>query len=103
VGIVVVDHDLKVLLWNSWAENLWGLRAREAQGQSLLDLDIGLPVEQLRAPTQAFLEGETDHQEILVDATNRRGKGVRCHVTFTPCLDPNGGRHGLVLLMEEKP
>jgi two-component system CheB/CheR fusion protein len=102
VGIVVVDHDLKVLLWNSWAENLWGLRAREAQGQSLLELDIGLPIEQLRAPAQASLAGETDHREILVDAANRRGKAIRCHITFTPCLDAGGGPHGLVLLMEEE-
>ncbi|MDQ2678620.1 MAG: PAS domain-containing protein, partial [Actinomycetota bacterium] len=50
VGLVAVDADLRVLSWNAGAENLWGARADEAEGRTLLSLDIGLPLEQLAAP-----------------------------------------------------
>ena len=47
LGIVVLDRQLTVQLWNHWAEDLWGLRAVEVSARSFLDLDIGLPVERL--------------------------------------------------------
>src|SRR5215831_9465013 len=50
VAVVVVDPKLQVLAWNHRAEDLWGLRAAEVQGRHLMNLDIGLPVEQLRQP-----------------------------------------------------
>jgi len=64
-----------------------------------LTLDIGLPVEQL--PLSAFLAGKSDCELVSVNATNRRGKIIRCHLTCTPFLGPDGQRAGVVLLMEE--
>jgi two-component system CheB/CheR fusion protein len=64
-----------------------------------LGLDIGLPVERL--PLASFLDGSTSYQEETLDATTRRGKTIRCHVTCTPFLGPEGKRAGVVLLMEE--
>src|SRR6476646_4356677 len=49
-GVVVVNRDLQVQIWNYRAEDLWGLRTEEVSGQHLLSLDIGLPVEKLRRP-----------------------------------------------------
>ena len=48
-GVVVLDRELHVIAWNPRAEDLWGLRADEVQAQTFLNLDIGLPIEQLRA------------------------------------------------------
>jgi two-component system CheB/CheR fusion protein len=98
-GVVVVDRQLDVLVWNHRAEDLWGLRADEVQGRSLLTLDIGLPVEQL--PISAFLSGKASYETTSVNATNRRGRAVRCHITCTPFLSLDGEREGVVLLMEE--
>ena len=55
-GVVVVDSDLRVLIWNRQSEELWGLRSEEAQGKSFLMLDIGLPVESLRQPPAPLSE-----------------------------------------------
>jgi two-component system CheB/CheR fusion protein len=98
-GVAVVDDQLNVLVWNHRAEDLWGLRADEVQGQSLLTLGIGLPVEQL--PVSAFLAGEASHQEVTVQAMNRRGRAIECLITCTPFLGAGGEREGVVLLMEE--
>jgi two-component system CheB/CheR fusion protein len=101
LGVVVVDQDLEVHLWNDRAEDLWGLKADEAVGQSLLNLDIGLPVEALREPVSTFLAGHGKYEELVLNAVNRRGKSIRCRVTCTLRLGMTGERRGVVLLMDE--
>ena len=98
---VVVNQNLNVLVWNRRAEDLWGLRADEVQGRALLNLDIGLPVVQLRDVVRPCLSGEVDHQEIVFDAVNRRGKKIKCRVTCSPLVSPAKKREGAILLMEE--
>jgi two-component system CheB/CheR fusion protein len=100
-AVVVLDRNLSTLIWNYRAEDLWGLRSDEVLGQSFLNLDIGLPVEALRGPMRACLAGERDHQEVVLDATNRRGKTIQCRVACTPLTNPDGERQGVILLMEE--
>lgn len=100
-AVVVVDRDLRVYAWNRRAEDLWGLRAEEVRGEHFLNLDIGLPVDQLRQPLRACLSGERTHEEIVLEATNRRGKRFECRVTCSPLLGPARDIRGVILLMEE--
>src|SRR5262245_108983 len=72
-GVVVLNQDLQVLIWNRTAEDLWGLRSDEVTGQGFLNLDIGLPVQQLIAAIRRCLVNASNREEVLVDATNRRG------------------------------
>jgi two-component system CheB/CheR fusion protein len=99
--VVVVDRNNNVLIWNYMAEDLWGLRAEETKGQSLMNLDIGLPVGQLRAPIRACLSGEAQQQEMILDAVNRRGRSIKCHVAVNPFKNPQGNTQGAILIMEE--
>jgi two-component system CheB/CheR fusion protein len=101
VAVIALNRDFSVLMWNARAENLWGLRADETQGQSLFNLDIGLPVEQLVAPLRAFLSSEASHKELTLPARNRRGKAIVCQLTFTPLLDAEQKRQGVIILLEE--
>ena len=101
-GAVVVNRNLDVLMWNHRAEDMWGLRADEVQGKGLLNLDIGLPVAELRNVIRPCLAGEADRQEVLLDAVNRRGKKIRCHVTCTPLIAGSKKREGVILMMEEE-
>lgn len=101
-GVVVVDRELRVLVWNRKAEDLWGLRNDEVVEKNFLNLDIGLPVDQMRAPIRACLAKETDHVNLTVDAINRRGKSILCRVTCAPLLGlPNRTVNGVILHMEE--
>ncbi|MBI5118347.1 PAS domain S-box protein [Candidatus Poribacteria bacterium] len=101
MGVVVVDRNLKVTNWNKKAEDLWGLRADEVKDQFLLNLDIGLPVEQLKGLIRAVLAGETDIHEATVDAISRRGKAIQCHVTSSPLIGATKEIEGVIILMEE--
>ncbi len=103
-GAVVIDQHFEVISWNNWAEDLWGLRAAEVQGKPFFDLDIGLPVDQMRSPIYACLAGESLAQEdILLEATNRRGRTIQCRITYNLLLGANQERRGVILLMEEVP
>ncbi len=100
-GVVVVDEELRVRAWNEQAAELWGLRPDEVQGQHLLGLDMGLPVDELKPLLRECLNGSAERQEITLDAVNRRGKPIKCRVTCTPLLGPGKQRQGVILVMEE--
>src|SRR4029453_17244509 len=102
-GAAVIDPNYNVLMWNQRAEDLWGLRGDEVRGRSFLGLDIGLPVAELRPLVRACLAGEANSRDITVDATNRRGKRIRCRVVCTPLISPARKREGVILTMDEVP
>ena len=102
-GVVVVNRDLQVEIWNHKAEDLWGLQANEAIAQNFLNLDIGLPVEQLRPSIRNCLNGSTsDSFEIMLSAINRRGRAIQCHITAIPLISVDREVQGVILLMEER-
>ncbi|BAZ33127.1 MCP methyltransferase, CheR-type with PAS/PAC sensor [Cylindrospermum sp. NIES-4074] len=83
-GIVVIDNSFNILIWNHLLEDMWGLRTDEVLGQSIFSLDIGFPVEQLRSPIRDTLSGNNQFAEMIIDATNRRGREIKCYVAITP-------------------
>jgi two-component system CheB/CheR fusion protein len=100
-GVTVVDRNLRVQVWNSRAEDLWGVRRDEAVGEHLLNLDIGLPVDRLKPAVRRLLSGGSpDHDQLVLDAINRRGRPVRVHVTATP-LGGADDAAGVIILMDE--
>lgn len=99
-GVAVVDGDLKVLAWNAKAQDLWGIRADEAVGQPLLGLDIGLPLEGLRAPLLEQLDGAGGGPtQIEMDAVNRRGRALRVRVTLSGVRE-DGAEPAAMLMMD---
>ncbi|MDZ8226062.1 CheR family methyltransferase [Nostoc sp. ChiVER01] len=98
-GIVVIDGSFNISIWNYMVEDLWGLRTDEVLGQSIFSLDIGLPVEQLRSPIRDSLSGKKQFQEMILDATNRRGRQIKCYLAITPLLGIE--MQGAVLMMAD--
>jgi two-component system, chemotaxis family, CheB/CheR fusion protein len=102
-AVVVLDAGLKVEIWSDKAQELWGLRGGEVRGQPFLGLDIGLPVESLRAPILDTLENGRPHGvQVMLDGVNRRGRPIACEITCTPLM-VGPGPAGVILLMEEVP
>ena len=101
LGVVVLDRGGGIRVWNRQAENLWGVRADEVEGQAFQNVDIGLPVERLKAPVRACIDGKSDFEEAVLDAVNRRGRSIRCRVTCTPFAGMDREVRGAVLVMEE--
>lgn len=95
MGMVVVDREMKVILWNRGCEELWGLRADETTGTMLTALDIGLPLDAVR-PLIGNVPVDPDGSgEVVVDAVNRRGRPARCGSParrFAATREPSAGR-----------
>ncbi len=101
-GVVVVDRAFTVVAWNRAAEELWGLRADQVQGQPFFSLDIGLPVDQIAVAIRSRLNSASNNDTLSLPATNRRGKAITCRVTCGPLTGPLGERRGVIMLMEEE-
>jgi two-component system CheB/CheR fusion protein len=82
-GVVVVDRGLQVVAWSRRAAELWGLRDDEVEGEHLLNLDIGVPVQRLRDPIRTVLAGG-EAEPLELDGHDRRGKPLRVQVSFAP-------------------
>jgi two-component system, chemotaxis family, CheB/CheR fusion protein len=102
-AVTVLDPDLRVLVWNPGAEDLWGVRQEEVQGQHFLNLDIGLPIDQVRPALRAAMSGENGTQSTVIQATNRRGRTVVCRVTCTPLLDSDKTLRGVIMVVVDEP
>jgi two-component system CheB/CheR fusion protein len=100
-GVAVLDRALTVQVWNAHAEELWGLRAPEAERRPFLSLDIGLPVGALREPLLAFVHGQQVPRTVELDAVNRTGQRIRCQVSTSALLGSDGATEGVIVLMEE--
>ena len=99
-GVVVLDANLAVEIWNRKAEDLWGLRADEVRGKPFLNLEIGLPVEELKTPLSECLAGSSP-QRMVLDGRNRRGKAIRCAVVCVPLAGSDKLVRGAILMMEQ--
>lgn len=100
MGMVVVDREMKVILWNRRCEELWGLRADETIGTGLTNLDIGLPLDAVRPLIgNAFVDPDSSG-EAVVEAVNRRGRPATVRITCTSFRSGEGTVGGALLLME---
>ena len=102
VGVIVVNGELEVESWNRGARELWGLNEEEVLGRHLLNLDIGLPAEQLRAPVRDALAAETNgaFDHVRLEAVNRRGHTLEFIVTLAPLRTAAGPPRRVILMMQ---
>ncbi|MTJ14054.1 PAS domain S-box protein [Anabaena sp. UHCC 0187] len=99
MGMVVLDNNFNILIWNHTVEDMWGLRSDEVVHKSWFSLDIGLPVEQLRNPIRDIISGKKKFQEILLNVTNRRGKNIQCYIACSPLM--NETVQGIIMMMTD--
>ena len=99
-GVIVVDQDLVVQVWNHWSEDLWGLRSSEVEGKHLMNLDIGLAVTELLPTVRAALDGNGGAPRIELPARNRRGRDFVCAVSASSMV-ADGAVIGAILLTDD--
>jgi len=98
-AVVVVDRELRVIAWNRLATNLWGLRDDEVEGEHLLNLDIGMPLESMREPVRRVLSGD-EQPDLELAGHDRRGHAVTYSAAFAPLLgDLDNAIFGAIVLV----
>jgi two-component system CheB/CheR fusion protein len=103
LGVVVLDPEQHVQLWNPAATEMWGLHQGEVLGQHFLELDIGLPVHELREVIRDALAEQPASGEIELEAINRRGRTFPCSIRVLPLRDSRGESRGVIVLMSDGP
>lgn len=103
MGIAVLDRELRVTMWNEDAKNLWGVDLTDVRDCHFLNLDIGLPVHELRASLRAVQHGAATRDEQHLRARDRRGHDLVCSVQCWPLLGANGAVTGVIVLMRPDP
>jgi two-component system, chemotaxis family, CheB/CheR fusion protein len=101
MGVIVVDKQMRVQAWNARATDLWGVRGEEVEGQNLLSLDIGLPVEILKKAILLSQDSDSEPQIEIFPATNRRGKQIQIRVSCSPFVGKDRQSRGAIILVEE--
>jgi two-component system, chemotaxis family, CheB/CheR fusion protein len=100
LGMVVVDKEMRVVVWNRGSEDLWGLRSEEVVGSPLTSLDMGLPLDDVKPLIgKAFVDADGTG-ETVVEAVNRRGRHARIRVTCNAFRSSEASANGALLLME---
>jgi two-component system CheB/CheR fusion protein len=101
LGMVVVDREMRVVVWNHRCEELWGLRTDETTGMLLTGLDIGLPMSDVRPLIGNAFVDPLSTGEAVVKAVNRRGRQIPVRVTCTAFRsDGEDSVSGALLLMD---
>jgi two-component system CheB/CheR fusion protein len=98
-AVIVLDRKFEVERWNGQARELWGLVEDEVRGTHFLNLDIGLPVDQLRTPVRDVVAGRSQDGALELSAVNRRGRPVNVRVQLSP-LSRGADVDGVILVME---
>jgi two-component system CheB/CheR fusion protein len=101
VGVAVVDREYRIQLWNANSQDLWGLRPEEVEGEDLMALDIGLPLEELRGPLREATSPDAESTDLVLEAVNRRGQRFSCEVRVMPLFSASRGMFGAIVLMRD--
>ncbi|WP_328333066.1 PAS domain S-box protein [Kribbella sp. NBC_00382] len=99
-GVIVVDLEMRILAWNAAAQELWGVRSDEAEGQHLLNLDVGLPADVLRPLVREALTDPGQTSEARLNAVNRRGRAIVVRLLCSALRAADGKQRGALLTME---
>ncbi|MEM7769083.1 MAG: CheR family methyltransferase [Cyanobacteria bacterium P01_A01_bin.37] len=100
-GVMVLNSQCKILRWNPEAENLWGLSGKRVQDKSFFELDLGLPVNELRDPVYQCLKGSIDQYELVLNATLPQGRSIQCRIQLHPLVSLDQEQEGIILLVEK--
>jgi two-component system, chemotaxis family, CheB/CheR fusion protein len=99
-GVIVLNRDLRVEVWNTKSEDLWGLRQDEVVGQSFFNLDSGLPVDQLKRSIINVLSEADKVESIEMHALNRRGRSIILKITISGIDHGNDENKGVLLILD---
>jgi two-component system, chemotaxis family, CheB/CheR fusion protein len=100
-ALIVIDTDYRVQLWNTGAERVTGLRAFEAEGLLLLDIDLGLPVDELHAALRVVMSRQQPRAVVEGTGLDRFGHQRSRVLTATELQPGSAELRGVLLTLAE--
>jgi diguanylate cyclase (GGDEF)-like protein/PAS domain S-box-containing protein len=100
-GIIVYDRDLRYVVWNTFMENLTGLRAGDVLGRSATDLFPHLSEVGIVKLIQDALEGKTQSSPDFFMRIEQTGKASWVTGTYGPHRDAEGNIVGAIGIVRD--
>lgn len=100
-GIVVLDRDLRYLIWNRFMEALTGLRAKDVVGRSALELFPHVRDQHVDDLLQRALGGETVASPDVHFEVPASGRSGWVSSVYRPHLDDQGKIAGVIGLIRD--
>ncbi|MFL5327670.1 MAG: helix-turn-helix transcriptional regulator [Gemmataceae bacterium] len=101
LAYLVLDVDMRVQVWNSTAERMFGYSRAEAVGKSVIDLIVTTPVS---VPVQTVIArlraGDMD-AHIVNENRTRDGRPITCEWFNTPLRGADGSIIGIACLAQD--
>jgi PAS domain S-box-containing protein len=94
-GLVVLDHDARIVTWNAWMESASRITEREVRGRTFAEVFPGTELTRLHFAVNAALASRTSTivthaiNPALLPLQTRSGKQLLHDITVTPVGDPS--------------
>lgn len=99
-GVVILDRELRVQVWNAMMTEYSGVRVHEAMGKSFPTLALGfedqLPLDDIATMLRAAVVAQNESRRTI---EKRSGKTVACELRVAPLLGVHGS--GAIVLVGE--
>ena len=103
VAVVVLDRELRVQIWNDAGRGPVGAARRRGRRASTCSTSTsGCRWRSCAGRSATPWPGNTEGNEVVLDATNRRGRAIGCKVTCLPLIVSSKDVHGVIVLMEQQ-
>jgi two-component system CheB/CheR fusion protein len=98
-GLIVLDRDGIVTVWNQAAERMWGLRLEQVMNRQLFALPLGEVAQQVRSPFERVLAGEHAVEVNDVPFTLPGGATQRGRLRLVPRRSLDGEVIGVIAVI----
>jgi two-component system, chemotaxis family, CheB/CheR fusion protein len=98
-AVIMLDRELLVELWNSKAEELWGLRSEEVEREPFATLEFGLPVAAVLPVIRRCLDSSAVLDTVELEGVTRTGKPTRFRLACSSIDGPEPAS-GVVLVVD---
>ena len=104
IGIIVLDRQLKIQLWNRWSETTWHIQTKNATALSFNTLDLGFSKTTLLEKIHQIHSGQICHYEteVRLPSQNKDEEIEKIyHFILYPLHEKNKKINGVIIVTED--
>ena len=100
-GVLLIDHELRYVVWNEFMERLSGLKAKDVIGKGFLEFDSEFIGKELEPLIQKVFKGESVHTSDISYPIPKTEKTGWIEAWYDPLTSPEGEVIGVVGMIHE--
>jgi two-component system CheB/CheR fusion protein len=101
LGLIVIDRNNLITIWNQTSEGLWLIKAENAIGCDFFEIGLG---ERLAGIKERIDEVTRERRTVRIEALeviSYKGEKRFMDLTLVPLIDPNRELHGVIIISSD--